>query len=124
MIRRPPRATRTDTLFPYATLFRSQARRLLGRAERQAGIALGAMFAQRPGIKAAQRRQPPVGGGGPAVAMARREPGFDIASSGIAQQARRGGSGMFGGGFQPVRKSAEIAPVGRDRKSTRLNSSH
>src|SRR3546814_7311272 len=24
MIRRPPRATRTDTLFPYTTLFRSQ----------------------------------------------------------------------------------------------------
>src|SRR3546814_12345671 len=26
MIRRPPRSTRTDTLFPYATLFRSLAR--------------------------------------------------------------------------------------------------
>src|SRR3546814_6898166 len=25
MIRRPPRSTRTDTLFPYATLFRSTA---------------------------------------------------------------------------------------------------
>src|SRR3546814_1825500 len=29
MIRRPPRSTRTDTLFPYTTLFRSQALRLL-----------------------------------------------------------------------------------------------
>src|SRR3546814_17253532 len=27
MIRRPPRSTRTDTLFPYATLFRSVTRR-------------------------------------------------------------------------------------------------
>src|SRR3546814_15598286 len=27
MIRRPPRSTRTDTLFPYTTLFRSFARR-------------------------------------------------------------------------------------------------
>src|SRR3546814_13074925 len=27
MIRRPPRSTRTDTLFPYTTLFRSNARR-------------------------------------------------------------------------------------------------
>src|SRR3546814_12022490 len=27
MIRRPPRSTRTDTLFPYTTLFRSQGRR-------------------------------------------------------------------------------------------------
>src|SRR3546814_11749248 len=26
MIRRPPRSTRTDTLFPYTTLFRSQGR--------------------------------------------------------------------------------------------------
>src|SRR3546814_16871770 len=27
MIRRPPRSTRTDTLFPYTTLFRSDPRR-------------------------------------------------------------------------------------------------
>src|SRR3546814_12505953 len=27
MIRRPPRSTRTDTLFPYTTLFRSELRR-------------------------------------------------------------------------------------------------
>src|SRR3546814_10537495 len=27
MIRRPPRSTRTDTLFPYTTLFRSSSRR-------------------------------------------------------------------------------------------------
>src|SRR3546814_7218824 len=27
MIRRPPRSTRTDTLFPYTTLFRSTVRR-------------------------------------------------------------------------------------------------
>src|SRR3546814_3896758 len=27
MIRRPPRSTRTDTLFPYTTLFRSNMRR-------------------------------------------------------------------------------------------------
>src|SRR3546814_4372550 len=31
MIRRPPRSTRTDTLFPYTTLFRSR-QRLLQRA--------------------------------------------------------------------------------------------
>src|SRR3546814_2720856 len=34
MIRRPPRSTRTDTLFPYTTLFRSYTlRRLAARAE-------------------------------------------------------------------------------------------
>src|SRR3546814_15462248 len=31
MIRRPPRSTRTDTLFPYTTLFRSFLRRVFGR---------------------------------------------------------------------------------------------
>src|SRR3546814_5005425 len=30
MIRRPPRSTRTDTLFPYTTLFRSLAREVIG----------------------------------------------------------------------------------------------
>src|SRR3546814_12164818 len=49
MIRRPPRSTRTDTLFPYTTLFRSirldetghrSTKRKLYRAERQSvGIA-------------------------------------------------------------------------------------
>src|SRR3546814_5576682 len=34
MIRRPPRSTRTDTLFPYTTLFRSRTR---CRNARQAG---------------------------------------------------------------------------------------
>src|SRR3546814_1207996 len=33
MIRRPPRSTRTDTLFPYTTLFRSFARGEGGRVE-------------------------------------------------------------------------------------------
>src|SRR3546814_12918906 len=42
MIRRPPRSTRTDTLFPYTTLFRSPCggpRRFRGRTERAAGAA-------------------------------------------------------------------------------------
>src|SRR3546814_7107642 len=45
MIRRPPRSTRTDTLFPYTTLFRSLVRRqrLLGEAE---ALDLGEIFAR------------------------------------------------------------------------------
>src|SRR3546814_3378434 len=39
MIRRPPRSTRTDTLFPYTTLFRSQGRRCVAPA---GGVAQGA----------------------------------------------------------------------------------
>src|SRR3546814_19991878 len=38
MIRRPPRSTRTDTLFPYTTLFRAQAIfRLGGRIDQRTG---------------------------------------------------------------------------------------
>src|SRR3546814_7803250 len=40
MIRRPPRSTRTDTLFPYTTLFRSAAYAVAG-AGRQAGLGRG-----------------------------------------------------------------------------------
>src|SRR3546814_5690508 len=39
MIRRPPRSTRTDTLFPYTTLFRSQPRSL-GSTETGGGASL------------------------------------------------------------------------------------
>src|SRR3546814_15345126 len=36
MIRRPPRSTRTDTLFPYTTLFRSRLRHLFPAIEQKA----------------------------------------------------------------------------------------
>src|SRR3546814_18629574 len=36
MIRRPPRSTRTDTLFPYTTLFRSRRAEGAGAADRAA----------------------------------------------------------------------------------------
>src|SRR3546814_1392069 len=38
MIRRPPRSTRTDTLFPYTTLFRSRLRDLLRQDEVRTAI--------------------------------------------------------------------------------------
>src|SRR3546814_16469931 len=49
MIRRPPRSTRTDTLFPYTTLFRSRAacasdgRVRLSRRSRGSAIASGGL---------------------------------------------------------------------------------
>src|SRR3546814_11514440 len=57
MIRRPPRSTRTDTLFPYTTLFRSASRqprqrrdelRLAGRA----GLAENAFEQEAHGVEA------------------------------------------------------------------------
>src|SRR3546814_12883880 len=41
MIRRPPRSTRTDTLFPYTTLFRSNG---LGRLRAHGSIGQDAVF--------------------------------------------------------------------------------
>src|SRR3546814_17113565 len=40
MIRRPPRSTRTDTLFPYTTLFRSSDRDQRDEREHRAGRTL------------------------------------------------------------------------------------
>src|SRR3546814_15822263 len=40
MIRRPPRSTRTDTLFPYTTLFRSVFIQLVPKRARQARLAV------------------------------------------------------------------------------------
>src|SRR3546814_4674417 len=54
MVRRPPRSTRTDTLFPYTTLFRSEPRRIR-RLERQRS---------QPGeIQARRRRRHAIGPG-------------------------------------------------------------
>src|SRR3546814_6466999 len=49
MIRRPPRSTRTDTLFPYTTLFRSDFANYRGRH--------GGDFADRPGETRGAYRQ-------------------------------------------------------------------
>src|SRR3546814_15605925 len=48
MIRRPPRSTRTDTLLPYTTLFRSRADQKGEEAE---------ALLQGPGVHAAARRR-------------------------------------------------------------------
>src|SRR3546814_10907941 len=37
MIRRPPRSTRTDTLFPYTTLFRSEDKPMIALQQAQVG---------------------------------------------------------------------------------------
>src|SRR3546814_19661325 len=51
MIRRPPRSTRTDTLFPYTTLFRSGAARAVSAIATSHGFA-GAYELTRYGLHA------------------------------------------------------------------------
>src|SRR3546814_11531007 len=72
MIRRPPRSTRTDTLFPYTTLFRSVERDPLNEARRLIdedilvfrgcighGYSLSAHSTSCAKARACQSRQPP-----------------------------------------------------------------
>src|SRR3546814_5005968 len=51
MIRRPPRSTRTDTLFPYSTLFRSQRRARHQIVRRPAAHRLRTGLTDRPAAK-------------------------------------------------------------------------
>src|SRR3546814_14374551 len=44
MIRRPPRSTRTDTLFPYTTLFRSANPDMLSLEAMRVRISVGALL--------------------------------------------------------------------------------
>src|SRR3546814_4021038 len=60
MIRRPPRSTRTDTLFPYTTLFRSEpffhAQVEVRRVDADEGVGLPVQYP--PAEAAAQLQQP------------------------------------------------------------------
>src|SRR3546814_9389652 len=114
MIRRPPRSTRTDTLFPYTTLFRShvpaaprQAQRKRWRKGWRAGKARAscgilprthAHDAHHPGVHVIEK-------------MAMKRP--------VAE--RVGGEVE---GRDPARLDDHRMLARRDRKSTRLNSSH
>src|SRR3546814_19685649 len=97
MIRRPPRSTRTDTLFPYTTLFRSRS------AAAEGGD--GAERARPPSVRlrlvAARRSvdRPPPGGREPAGA--RSEGGGDRLDDG-ARGRRRGIAALYA---RPDRKS-------------------
>src|SRR3546814_14822670 len=63
MLRRPPRSTRTDTLFPYTTLFRSPDRWLgdpavVGRAEENGQFDVRSKARRRPGGQGPRERHP------------------------------------------------------------------
>src|SRR3546814_15760588 len=79
MIRRPPRSTRTDTLFPYTTLFRSAQRRDRGVREPRAGTRIAELERRARDRAAAQiasehvERRPPLERRNAAVAPADAE---------------------------------------------------
>src|SRR3546814_16392580 len=102
MIRRPPRSTLTDTLFPYTTLFRS-----LRQQTRVREIAQDADATDTPAITGAQAGKRQFDRNLPAALpsqLDQRWNGVDVALVAQDLQDRLGQCG--------------------DRKSTRLNSSH
>src|SRR3546814_6148272 len=105
MIRRPPRSTRTDTLFPYTTLFRSHL------AERVAGVQRGRILHWVADHFLEVGHQ---------AALARD----DAALAGIGR--RWGVEELHGCLRRVLGRSRESAALRneQDRKSTRLNSRH
>src|SRR3546814_5398675 len=108
MIRRPPRSTRTDTLFPYTTLFRSVLR--VGR-ESLDGVALR--------VDGDEDRQHGLG-------LVRRLLRQQVEP--LGHGAERGRADVWAVGVAEVDQRVMALKVGfaaaLDRKSTRLNSSH
>src|SRR3546814_5022119 len=115
MIRRPPRSTRTDTLFPYTTLFRSVApfdqARIgdlgIGGPDHDGDIIVAA---DQPGIVDRQRA---IGGVDRDGAIRGYLAAFFIVDDEIARQIGEDRGRLTGD-----------RPAVVDRKSTRLNSSH
>src|SRR3546814_6614683 len=117
MIRRPPRSTRTDTLFPYTTLFRSAARDHAARAvrlDRRAGDE------RQIGVERQDKAAVPAKADDLAVhIIAGRRLDADVA----AQRLRKARHLQHDAFVRDQRTDAARAGL-RDRKSTRLNSSH
>src|SRR3546814_9922861 len=114
MIRRPPRSTRTDTLFPYTTLFRSRPRRSAGRRSlleilQQRLDLVDIVVGQRValGEMRDQRRQP-------ATEQPVHQPPRFARDIAVARDQRA----------IEVTPAVGLMPDRLDRKSTRLNSSH
>src|SRR3546814_4608081 len=103
MIRQPPRSTRTDTLFPYTTLFRSTKAPL----EEWAGPVAGSSALHNRGIARSTLHDWQKRGQVVALLAGARKHAFPLE--------------QFVDG-RPMEGIADVVEV--DRKSTRLNSSH
>src|SRR3546814_3621020 len=91
MIRRPPRSTRTDTLFPYTTLFRSPVLDQRARRDDEAALQL-AFVDQRRGAVGAAQEEVVVG----AFEGELHEAGIGDSGLGIRKGAMPGASGARG----------------------------
>src|SRR3546814_2614407 len=116
MIRRPPRSTRTDTLFPYTTLFRSLASRVNARTVYTAAavgstITIQAAVAGTPFTISAETTN---GGTVDDQTITLTETQENVAA--VTEVLATGSIDVTGG-------TASIG-VNTDRKSTRLNYSH
>src|SRR3546814_8724767 len=113
MIRRPPRSTRTDTLFPYTTLFRSVGHRIIA-ANVEPPARIGREFAAQRPFGLDER--------GDAKALGRIEQAVGAVDADLPGQAE---DGVEIANARAARKVVIIlACRHEDRKSTRLNSSH
>src|SRR3546814_20734464 len=99
MIRRPPRSTRTDTLFPYTTLFRSRLCRRTSRAgaricRRHHGKRCPAFQPDRehPGSDAGRGRRSATAQGANRIGRIRTRTGRKIPGGGKGQANRSGRS--------------------------------
>src|SRR3546814_6813103 len=115
MIRRPPRATRTDTLFPYTTLFRSWS--LAGALLRALGGCAGS--GGPDGALSESQAERTVEAVLTDIADIYYKPTLtaDLVAAGFANVDKEFGDITF------EKEGASLVATA-DRKSTRLNSSH
>src|SRR3546814_6284514 len=107
MIRRPPRSTRTDTLFPYTTLFRSAARQRHAARQRMARRAEPDQ-AQEFVVRAQQQRTDRAGD------MLRNEVhGLVLRVPSLCVAARRGAVGETPPGLRAARCAVVGTELGR-----------
>src|SRR3546814_1327927 len=112
MIRRPPRSTRTDTLFPYTTLFRSDAE----RRRHQAAVARAKRRLHEAGL--------------PVMPTQSHIVPLLVGDAAVCKQASDLLLDHHSVYIQPInyptvpRGTERLRITPRDRKSTRLNSSH
>src|SRR3546814_5449539 len=106
MIRRPPRSTRTDTLFPYTTLFRSPVLQIGKVWKAKSALELLALFGDRIDVALLDRYFAEV-----EAVLAAPDPQLELPDSERYAASIKG-------------KVRPISGMLLDRKSTRLNSSH